>query len=628
MQHLFEEYLVFLLAMMATVVVILIVNLGVNTILRMPTRPLISEPHAQAEDIKQGPTVPVQRARVEPEAEQSRYTNTSQPGNSGGNDEKEAEPQAVPESELQNPGSPQGNKTLESDKDTTPSPSLCPSTPVQRSPDTDQDVRPEGFETPQKEGDEPWEEANEDEDTESLETPTKAERRAKLRRQYWKKVGNLDIKEPDRYSDGLNPVETQPLNPPATTDMAYQHHRCPPPEPWERREKSWPVYYHSSDNIFGVHGPIDRPIYVFDDPFGRRTVPYRCYVIRGGLRIPYRIPDDEMLRGMEPHLYIHRCKREDECEQQVRYAYDPGSQRMHRIYPPYPDITDAERRLRLECPSLRHTTNIRTNPFTPSKEPWRMQMVGNQVNWVPDPHIFEENPRKVDLPPPLPPKVDERKIRTSNPSATCSPFEREDFLQVRCEGHVQRSGQTKRCSRTWYLTLRGIMSPERFGPHRCRDHAYNRHMQSATLTELPAMSGSKTWLESENPLPGIIPYNGKRTALFAKQTFEQAKTLAGWVYLTDEQRSHALHFYDIRKAPRQLLEPYELRRLEWSQKDINNYYYLLDTEGIKIPEEVKAYRAYHLRVKHDNPWEPDITDLELRDYKRALGIPNSNPPPE
>ena len=102
---------------------------------------------------------------------------------------------------------------------------------------------------------------------------------------------------------------------------------------------------------------------------------------------------------------------------------------------------------------------------------------------------------------------------------------------------------------------------------------------------------------------------------FTKQQFEQAKDLQGWVQLNDDQRAHALRFYGINKLPYQLLEPQELRRLQWSQTNINCYYYLLEQSNIRLPAEVKAYRAYYLRRGHDQPWAPAVQGSMLAYYR-------------
>eukprot|EP00808_Paulinella_micropora_P010651 g33995.t1 len=44
---------------------------------------------------------------------------------------------------------------------------------------------------------------------------------------------------------------------------------------------------------------------------------------------------------MDPHL-LQGTEASDEFMRSVRYAFDLESPQMHRIYPPYPDITDAE----------------------------------------------------------------------------------------------------------------------------------------------------------------------------------------------------------------------------------------------------------------------------------------------
>ena len=74
-----------------------------------------------------------------------------------------------------------------------------------------------------------------------------------------------------------------------------------------------------------------------------------------------------------------------------------------------------------------------------------------------------------------------------------------------------------------------------------------------------------------------------------------------------------------------MLEPCELRRLQWCQTDINIYYRLLEQASIRLPAEVKAFRAYHLREGHDRPWNTTINGQDLERVKTCLGLPIYNP---
>ena len=530
----------------------------------------------------------------------------------------------------------EGATEVESETVTTPEKSPAdlgvePTEDTPASSDTEEDTNPEGVETPSREGFS-WEEGEED-NPHLPSSPTKAERKGEIRRQYWQNMAGKDVLHPDKYSERLNPVEEKrPNDPPKVTDPAYQHHRCPPPEPaahWGRdpgTDDHFIAYFHDNDDIFGVYGPIDRPVYAYSDS---GTVPLRVRRVisrNPKLTRPYRIATEEMLRGTEQHLFEDPQKEEQEYEKPVRYAFDPASNRLQRIYPPYPDITDAERRLRLQCPSIAHTTNPRTNPFRPSQEPYRIRLVGNQVNWVPDPHLFEQLPRQMYLPPPDQPVNDERGIPTSCQFARYTPAKEDNELRVQCEARKIRGGVYPRCSRTWHLTERAYDSPERYGPHRCPDHAYEGKT-SFQFDVRPLVITEPTWTDAENPIPGSDPYRFTTRATlmrFTKHQFEQAKDLQGWVQLSDDERAHALRFYGISKLPYQLLEPQELRRLQWSQANINCYYHLLEQSNIRLPAEVKAYRAYYLRHGHDQPWTLDVHGSSLAYYRRVLGIP---PPP-
>ena len=419
------------------------------------------------------------------------------------------------------------------------------------------------------------------------------------------------------------------------------------------------AYFHDTDNVPFVHGPIDRPTYCYDgtyvcadtffcikweenkilevqedaldDPPPKEAIGKVSYNRVNRLLRPYRIHEEDMLAGMEPHILGTREEYED-LNEPVRFAYDPASRRKHRIYPPYPDTIDAERRLRLQCPSLRHTTNARTNPFRPSQEPYRHHLIGNQVNWVPDPHIWNLNPRSVRLPPPNPEVKDERDVWVQSASSMYVEKNNRIELRVQCGAEIGKDMRDPRswCKRTWFLTDEEYFAPERSGPHLCWSHMFDERMQSAIKTAPFDLSVEPTWHPQENPLHGVQKYYppdhlNVENVFLDRKDFQRTKTLEGWGKLTDLQRDATFRFYGIPKRPYMLLEPCELRRLQWCQADINAYYYLLEQAWVGLPAEVKAFRAYHLRKGHDRPWKPAIKGQDLERLKTALGLPIYDP---